>query len=398
MKRVIIAVLDSVGVGALPDAALYGEAECNTLGNVARALGGLRLPNLQKLGLGNIIEVTGVPPESRPLACYGKMAAASPGKDTTSGHWELAGIILNAPLPRYPDGFPAQVTEAFCAAIGRGILGNCAASGTEIIERLGREHLRTGKPIVYTSDDSVFQVAAHQSVTSTAELYEMCRAARRILCGEHAVGRVIARPFAGEPGAFYRTKERHDFSLSPPDEGLLHNLAACGQEVCAVGKVSDIFAGQGVSRALPAADNPGVQARLLEAMRETEGGLIFANFVDFDMLYGHRNDVAGYGRALEEFDAGLPRILELLREDDLLFLTADHGNDPTTPSTDHNREYVPLLACGPKLLAGANLGVRASFADLGSTAAEYLEAGALPAGKSFLPLILPGGDESKMGV
>ena len=389
MKRAVIIVLDSVGVGALPDAALYGEAECDTLGNVARAASGLRLPHLQKLGLGNIAKVMGVPAEPASAACYGKMAAVSPGKDTTTGHWELAGIIMEKPLPRYPHGFPMQVTLPFCAAIGRGILGNCAASGTEIIERLGREHLRTGDPIVYTSDDSVFQIAAHQSVVSTAELYEMCRAARRILNGEHAVGRVIARPFAGEPGSFYRTKERHDFSLSPPDEGLLHNLAARGRDVTTVGKIYDIFAGQGIGRSLPAADNAEVLARLLEAMRETESGLIFANFVDFDMLYGHRNDAAGYARALEEFDANLPQILALLRENDLLFLTADHGNDPTTPSTDHNREYVPVLAYGPKARAGINLGVRASFADLGATVAEYLEAGPLPAGESFLQVLLP---------
>lgn len=386
-RRVMLIVLDGVGIGALPDAHLFGDEGSNTLGNVARRVQ-LQLPCLGSLGLGNIAPLEGIAPAAHPLAAYGKMAERSPGKDTTTGHWEMAGIILDKPFPVYPNGFPPEVIEEFEKRTGRQVLGNKPASGTVIIEELGAEHMATGKPIVYTSADSVFQIAAHEEVIPLEELYRMCRVAREILQGEHAVGRVIARPFIGEPGNFQRTANRHDYSLVPPSPTMLELVQARGLEVVGVGKISDIYAGRGVTRSLPTKSNMEGVDRTLEAWRGLEGGLVFTNLVDYDMKYGHRNNVEGFAAALAEFDRRLPELLEVLTEDDLLILTADHGNDPTTPSTDHSREYVPLLIYGKKVRAGVNLGTRSTFADVGATVADYLGAGALPNGESMLPLIL----------
>lgn len=380
--RVVLIVLDSVGAGALPDAAAYGDEGSNTLGNLARAVGGLALPNLGRLGLGNILPLEGVPAAGRPQGAYGRMAERAPGKDTTTGHWELAGVTLTRPFPTYPDGFPPEVIEAFRQATGYDVLGNKAASGTEIIKELGEEHVRSGKPIVYTSADSVFQIAAHEGVIPVEELYRLCQAARRILTGEHGVGRVIARPFTGDPGHFQRTAARRDFSLVPPEPTLLDRLSESGLPVTGIGKIEDIFAGRGLTQAL---HTHGNTEGIAETVRWLSGGegLVFTNLVDYDMVYGHRNDCPGYARALEEFDQAVPSLLAGLREDDLLIITADHGCDPTTPSTDHSREYVPLLAAGPRVRGGVDLGTRETFADVGATVADWLRGPQLPAGKSF---------------
>lgn len=385
-ERAILIVLDSVGAGALPDAARYGDEGADTLGNLARWVGGLKLPNLARLGLGNIREISGVPAVAEPFGAYGRMAERSAGKDTTTGHWELAGVVLDQAFPVYPQGFPPEVIQAFEQATGRRVLGNKAASGTAIIAELGEEHVRTGRPIVYTSADSVFQVAAHEEVIPVEELYRMCEAARRILVGPHGVGRVIARPFVGEPGRFERTERRRDFSLPPPEPTLLDRLTGAGIPVTGVGKIEDIFAGRGLTEAVHTRDN----AEGLEITRrwlEKGEGLIFTNLVDFDMVYGHRNDVQGYAEALSRFDAFLPRLLEELREGDLLVITGDHGCDPTTKGTDHTREYVPVLAVGPRVKGGVDLGIRSTFADAGATVAEWLKGPPLPVGRSFAATI-----------
>ncbi|MGI6081499.1 MAG: phosphopentomutase [Limnochordia bacterium] len=370
ISRVIIIVLDSVGVGELPDSALYGDEGSNTLGNIARHVD-LRLPHLERLGLGNIIPIRGVGPVENPIGGYGKMAPVSPGKDTTTGHWEIAGVVLDRPFPTYPDGFPDTVIEAFTAATGCEILGNTVASGTEIINELGAEHIKTGRPIVYTSADSVFQIAAHEEVIPVEELYKICEAARSILQGPHGVARVIARPFVGTPGRFVRTAKRRDFSLAPPGATILDLLHTAGHEVWAVGKISDVFAGRGISRSLHTRDNMDTVNVTLQLMAELDqSGLIFANCVDFDMLWGHRNDVAGYARGLEEFDARVPEILEAVEDDDLLILLADHGCDPTTPSTDHSREYVPLILFGTMCTPGRALGIRKTYSDVAATLAR----------------------------
>ena len=384
-RRVIIIVLDSLGMGENPDAAAYGDCGANTLGHIAEQVA-MSLPNLQNLGLGNIMPICHIPAVAAPRGAYGRMNACTKGKDTTAGHWEMAGILLERPFPVFPQGFPEAVIQPFCRAIGRGILGNRVASGTQIIEELGAEHLRTGKPIVYTSADSVFQIAAHEEVIPLAEQYENCRKAREILQGPYGVGRVIARPFLGQPGNFYRTGNRHDFSLAPPPGGLLDLVSQGGLPVVSIGKIQDIFAGQGIQTAIAAHNNEESVAGLVQAMQEFDSGLLFANLVDFDSRYGHRNDVAGYAAALEAFDQALPRILALLHGEDLLFITSDHGNDPTSPSTDHNRERALLLAHGPKCRP-VDLGVRASFADLGATAAHYLGVAMPPVGQSFLDCI-----------
>lgn len=368
--RVLVLVLDGVGVGELPDAANFGDAGSCTLGNLAEAAGGLRLPQLGKLGLGNIIPVQGVPMVDRPAAAHGKMAMQSAGKDTTSGHWEMMGMILRHPFPTYPHGFPPEVIEPFEEKIGRKVIGNKPASGTEIIKELGLLHMETGCPIVYTSADSVFQVAAHEEIIPVAELYRICSIARKILKGPHAVGRVIARPFTGKPGNFQRTPRRHDFSLAPPRPTLFDSLAASGYQVVAVGKVNDIFAGRGVTDAVAAAGNEEIFNKALDALRQLDRGLVFATLVDFDTLYGHRNDIKGFARSLEDFDSWLPSALGQLQGEDLLVLTADHGCDPTTPSTDHSREYVPLLVAGPGVNP-AFLGRRETVADLGATLAGF---------------------------
>jgi len=382
MKRVVLIVLDSVGVGELPDAAKYGDVGSNTLGHIVEKTK-ISLPNLASWGLGNIISLVGIPPAEEPLAAWGKMASSSFGKDTTSGHWEIAGLLLDHPLPTYPYGFPDEVIKPFCAAIGRDILGNIVGSGTQIIDDLGALHMQTGKPIVYTSADSVFQVAAHEKIIPLEELYHICETARKILTGKHGVGRVIARPFAGEPGHFYRTANRHDYSITPSPGGLTQVLTEADVEVISVGKIVDIFAGVGISRSLIGHCNAESIASIYEAIDACSNGLIFANLIDFDMLYGHRNDVSGYGQALEYFDSQLPAIMDKLGPDDMLVITADHGNDPTTASSDHSREYVPLLIY-EKIFKKVNLGIRPTFADLGATIAAYLGAKELPAGKSML--------------
>lgn len=384
-RRCILIVLDSLGVGGAADCSLYGDQGCNTLQNTAMAVNGLTLPHLGQLGLGNILEVNGVPPAVDPQGCYGKMSEKSAGKDTTTGHWEMMGIILPRPFPLYPDGFPPLVINAFEAAIGRKTLGNKAASGTVIIEELGREHMETGFPIVYTSADSVFQIAAHEEIIPLEELYEMCRKARMIMTDEHGVGRIIARPFIGKPGAFIRTPHRHDYSLEP-STNLLDYIIQNQQKVIGIGKIKDIFAGRSVSESYPTENNDDGIDKIISAMKNHHNGLIFANLIDFDQLYGHRNDATGYAEALERFDARLPQIMEQLEENDLLIITADHGCDPTTEGTDHTREYVPLLAYGPGLKKGIDLGQRDTFADAGATIAEHLKIDNYDlAGTSFYP-------------
>ncbi|HEX3015448.1 MAG TPA: phosphopentomutase [Desulfobacteria bacterium] len=382
VKRVILVVLDSVGIGELPDADKYGDRGSNTLANIAEAVGGLKLPNLEALGLGNIHRIQGVNPVQEAQGAYGKMAERSPGKDTTTGHWEIAGVLLDKPFPTFPQGFPAGFVHEFEQAIGRGTLGNIAASGTEIIKQLGVEHMATGKPIIYTSADSVFQVAAHEEVIPLAELNRICRIAREMLVGPMAVGRVIARPFIGAPGGFQRTANRHDFAILPPVKILHQYLAEKGLAVMAVGKIKDIYAGLGITQHRSAKNNMDALDQTIAFMAEGDAGLIMANLVDFDMLYGHRKDVQGYAKALEEVDSRLPELISFLGNDDVLAITADHGCDPTTPGTDHSREYVPLLMVGAHIKRNYCLGVRPTFADLGATIAELFALN-LPVGESF---------------
>jgi phosphopentomutase len=384
-RRAIILVLDGVGIGAAPDAATYGDVGSDTIGNLARAVGGLTLPNLERAGLGNIAPVEGVRVVKMPDGAWGLMHPASAGKDSTTGHWEIAGLHLARPFPTYPDGFPASVIDAFSSATGRGVIGNVAASGTEIIDRLGAEHQRTGSWIVYTSADSVFQVAAHEDVVPPSELYAACEIARRQLVAPHDVSRVIARPFTGVPGAFRRTAGRRDFSIAPPGETLLDALAAAGIPRAGVGKVDDLFAGRSLRSRHTTGNAEGI-AHILAWLGSAQGGLLFANLVDFDTLYGHRNDAEGFARALRAFDDALPAIRTALHEDDLLFITADHGNDPTTPSSDHARENVPLLVLGDAVHPVA-LGARRTFSDLGATVGEWLNVSFRGAGTSFLPAL-----------
>jgi phosphopentomutase len=379
-RRVVWVVLDSVGIGEMPDAALYGDSGSDTLGNIARQRR-LNLPNLQDLGLANIRTFDNLPPVSEPSAAYGRCALASPGKDTTTGHWEMAGIHLEKPFPVYPECFPADLMADFEQRIGRNTLGNCPASGTEIIQRLGDEHVRTGAPIVYTSADSVFQIAAHEEVIPLAELYRICEIARALLVGENEVGRVIARPFAGSSGNYVRTTDRKDYAVPPPQGMLLDQLADRGVTVHTIGKIHDVFLGRGIARYDKTKSNADGMEKTLHAMQQTREGLIYVNLVDFDMLYGHRNDVEGYARALEEVDAWVPALLQSSVEDDLIIFTADHGCDPTTPGTDHTREYVPLLAHGGRAV---DLGTRSTLADIGQTVAEIFGAH-LKVGASFLP-------------
>ncbi len=370
VKRVVLLVLDSVGVGELPDAGDYGDEGSNTLGNTAKAAGGLKMPNLGRLGLGNIIEVKGVPPAGKPEASFGKMLSQSPGKDTTIGHWEMAGLVLNRPFPVYPSGFPPGLVSLYEDKIGRKVLGNKVASGTAIIDELGQKHIETGFPIVYTSADSVFQVAAHEEVIPLEELYRFCRIAREMLVGDNAVGRVIARPFIGTPGSFRRTHNRHDFSLKPVGLTILDLLTANNITVTAVGKIRDIFDGEGITYSVATKGNKDGMDKTLSLLRSNRTGLIFTNLVDFDMLYGHRNNPLGYADALEELDRWFAELILSLREDDVLIVTADHGCDPTTSSTDHSREYVPLLVYGGPVQGGINLGIRDTFADVAATVAD----------------------------
>jgi len=384
-RRAAIVVLDGVGIGEAPDAASYGDVGSDTLGHVCAATAGLALPNLERAGLGNIRTLAGVPATDTPDGAWGLMHPASAGKDSTTGHWEIAGLHLERPFPTYPNGFPSDVIDAFVQATGRGVIGNCAASGTEIIDRLGEEHQRTGSWIVYTSADSVFQVAAHEETVPLEELYAACETARRQLVAPHDVSRVIARPFVGVPGAWKRTTNRRDYSIAPPGETLLDALAAAGMPRAGVGKVDDLFAGRGIRARHTSGNAEGIGC-ILEWLRGEQGGLLFANLVDFDTLFGHRNDVPGFARALREFDDALPAIRAALREDDLLFITADHGNDPTTASSDHARENAPLLVLG-SAVHPVSLGERATFSDLGATVAEWLNVGFRGEGTSFLPAL-----------
>ncbi len=383
MARFILIVLDSVGIGELPDASLYNDQGSNTLANTAKAVGGLTVPNLERLGLGNIHPIMGVKKQANPQAAYGKMNELSPGKDTTTGHWEMAGIVLKQPFPTYPNGFPAEIITAFSTAIEREILGNIAASGTEIIKELGEQHLKSGAPIVYTSADSVFQIAAHERIVPPNKLYQWCKIAREILVDQHAVGRVIARPFRGEVGKFWRTENRRDFSLAPVDTTILDYLAENSYDTVAIGKIKDVFVNRGITRHLAAGNNSETGAAVIEAINTTKSGLIFANFVDFDSLWGHRNDVKGYAQGLESFDKFLPNILDLLAEDDVLCITADHGCDPTTESTDHSREYVPLLLYGQRVKP-VDLGIRETFADVAQSICEFYKLPQIFKGKSFM--------------
>jgi phosphopentomutase len=379
-RRVIWIVLDSVGIGAMPDAAAYGDEGSDTLGNIARQRQ-LELPNLCRLGLANIRPLAGLASADHPAGAFGKCALASPGKDTTTGHWEMAGILLEKPFPIYPRGFPLELIRAFEEKIGRKTLGNKPASGTEIIKELGAEHLRIAYPIVYTSADSVFQIAAHESVIPLAELYRICEIARDLLRGSNEVGRVIARPFEGEPGRFVRTPNRKDYAVPPPPGMLLDQLASKNVPVYAIGKISDIFLHRGIERSVKTKNNPDGMQKTVEAMHEQPNGLVFVNLVDFDQQFGHRNDVEGYAAALEAVDRWLPSLP--LKAPDMLVLTADHGCDPTTPSTDHSREYTPLVVYGARVRSGVKLGTRASLADIGQTVAQMFET-SIPAGTSFL--------------
>jgi phosphopentomutase len=380
-NRVVLIVLDSAGIGEMPDAADYGDRGSDTLGHTL-ASREVIIPNLRAMGLANIRRLA-VEPVERPAGAFGRAATLSRGKDTTTGHWEMSGIVTEIPFPTYPQGFPPRIIEAFERAIGRPVLGNKPASGTEIIKELGEQHVQTGRPIVYTSADSVFQIATHEHVVPLEELYRWCRVARSLLTGSDEVGRVIARPFVGEPGNFRRTEARKDYAIDPPDQMLLDRLKSAGLAVSAVGKIGSIFCHRGTTEELAAGNNQASVDQTLRALAVAPRGLIFTNLVDFDMLYGHRNDIEGYARALEEFDRRLPEIEQAMKEDDLMIISADHGCDPGDVSTDHTREYVPVLVWGRRARAGVSLGTRSSLADIGQTIAENfgLE---LRAGRSFL--------------
>lgn len=388
IKRVTLIVLDSVGCGDAPDAAAFGDEGSNTLSNIGREVGGLYLPNLGQLGLGNLTDIQGVPPTSTTNGAYGRLTEVSAGKDTTTGHWELCGVILEQPFPYFPNGFPAELMAGIEARIGRSTLGNYPASGTEIIKELGEEHMHTGKPIVYTSADSVFQVAAHEEIIPLELLYHFCQIARELLRGKHAVGRVIARPFIGQPGSFTRTENRKDFSLEPPADTILDVVKTSGMDVMGVGKIDDIFAHRGLTMSNHTRNNMAGIDAILEFLAMDRSGLIIANLVDFDALYGHRNNPRGYADALEAFDHSLPGILRNLKGDDVLIITADHGNDPTTLSTDHSRERVPILVTGEHIKRNLNLGTRDIFADVAATIADILGLEWFGPGSSFATTFL----------
>jgi phosphopentomutase len=381
-RRAAIIVLDGLGIGPAHDTHLYHDEGSDTLGNVARAVGGLSLPELEALGLGRCADLQGVIPVTEPRAAFGVCEPASPGKDSTTGHWEICGLLLRQPFPTYPEGFPQSIIDEFVRRTGRGVLGNQPSSGTAVLDAYGVEHCRTGNWIVYTSADSVFQVAAHESTVPLTELYAACRLAREILQGEHGVSRIIARPFTGEPGHWQRTPNRRDFSLPPPAATLLDRLAEAGIPRVGVGKVDDLFAGRGIS-SVHTATNREAYALIRNALDSMGEGLLLANVIEFDQTWGHRNDVSGFRAGLEELDQTLPSLLHPVREQDLVIFTADHGNDPTTPSTDHSREAVPLLVAGRRVRP-ADLGRRPTFADIGQTVAEFFRVPPLAAGTSFL--------------
>lgn len=388
INRVIWVVLDSVGMGALPDAQKYGDVGSNTIGNISKEYGTLKLDNMRKIGLGNIDGIEGVQKVENPVGCYARFSEQSNGKDTTTGHWEMCGVCMEKAFPTYPNGFPADLVQKYEEKIGKKILGNKTASGTAIIEELGKEHMETGNPIVYTSADSVFQIACHEDIIPVEKLYELCQIARDLLVGEHAVARVIARPFVGKPGEFTRTANRRDFSLKPFHDTLLDKLKASKFDVQAVGKIEDIFQGSGITQAVHTKSNMDGVDKTIEYMKGDSKGLIFTNLVDFDMKWGHRNNVEGYAKGLEEFDVRLKEIMDAMKEDDVLFITADHGCDPTYPGTDHTREYVPFLAYGEPLKKDINMGTRNSFADIGQTVADIFKVDKIRNGKSFLNEIL----------
>lgn len=385
MKNFLIILLDGVGVGELPDAKNYNDEGSNTLGNLSKAVNGLHLPNLQKLGLGNIIPIAGVPPVEKPLASYGKMKEKAPGKDSTSGHWEIAGLELDFDFPYYPNGFPDEIINKFLKYTGcKQVLGNKAASGTEIINQLGDEHVRTGFPIVYTSADSVFQIAAHEEVIPLDRLYEICEIARhKVLIGKDTVGRVIARPFLGENGNYTRTTNRKDFSIDPPHDTIMDVLKNNGFETIAIGKINDLFNYKGITQNVKSKSNKEGIIKVIESLKNNSNSFIFVNLVDFDVYYGHRNDPEGFAKALKYFDDHLPEIIECIDEDDIMIITADHGNDPTTPSTDHSREYIPLLYY-KKGSTGKDLGIRDTFSDIAKTAADFFNVKNELKGISFL--------------
>ncbi|MGL4736816.1 MAG: phosphopentomutase [Cellulosilyticaceae bacterium] len=387
MKRAIWIVLDSVGIGAMPDSEQFGDKDVNTFTHVYGHCNGLALPNLTALGMGHIDGVSCLEKSEAAVGMVARLGELSRGKDTTTGHWEMVGIHTEVPFPTYPDGFPKEIMDAFEAKIGRKTLGNCPASGTQILDDLGEEHMKTGYPIVYTSADSVFQIAAHEEVIPLEELYHMCEIARELLTGEHEVSRVIARPFLGTTGEFIRTPNRRDFAITPPEANLLSYAKAKGLDVIGIGKIEDIFCGQGITYATHTKSNEDGIEQTIALMKKDNEGLIFTNLVDFDMKWGHRNDPTNYGKGLEVFDAYLPQIIEAMTDEDILFITADHGCDPTTPGTDHTREYVPLLVYSKKMKELLNLGTRESFADIGQTIAAFLELPQLAIGTSFLDQI-----------
>ena len=385
INRVIWIVLDSVGMGELPDADRFGDTGSDTIGNTAKALGGLNIPNMVKMGLGNIDGIHNVTYSEEPTGCYGRLAEISDGKDTTIGHWEMAGIFSKDPFPTYPDGFPKEIMDEFMKKTGiKGIIGNCMASGTEIIKEFGDEHVKTGYPIIYTSADSVFQIAAHEAVIPIEEQYRICKIAREILQGRHAVARVIARPFVGEHGDYERTSNRRDFSLKPPYNNILNKLKDNRFDVIGVGKIEDIFAGEGITEAIHTRDNQHGIDVTVEYINRSSNGLIFTNLVEFDSKWGHRNDVTGYANGLREFDERIPEILSAMKGDDILVITADHGCDPTTPSTEHSREYVPLLVYGKNIQRNVNLGTGKTYANIGQTIADLFKLEPLEIGESFL--------------
>lgn len=386
-RRVILIVLDSVGIGELPDAEDYNDLGSNTLKNIAEELGGLTLPNLEAMGMGLIEDIKGLRNDIIPTAFYGKMAEASKGKDSTIGHWELAGVIVDSPFPVFPHGFPQVIIEKIKEATGCDVIGNIPASGTKIIEDLGEEHIRTGKPIIYTSSDSVFQIAAHKDVIPLSKLYDICETARKIL-DPYRVLRVIARPFIGKPGDFQRTKERRDYSIPPPRDTILDCIKKAGLPVIGIGKIGDIFANRGLTHTIPTENNLDGLKKTLKEITCIKEGLIITNLIDFDMIWGHRNDVIGYARGLKEFDDNLPELLGVLTEHDLLIITADHGCDPTSPGTDHTREYVPLLVFNPSHRCGGHLGTRQTFADVGQTIASAFGLNSIENGRSFFEEIM----------
>ncbi|CAH2212907.1 phosphopentomutase [Tepidibacter aestuarii] len=387
-KRVVLIVMDSVGIGQLPDAQKFGDEGVNTLGNIIKAYDNIAIPNLTKLGIGNIDGFEQVEEIESPIGSFGKCAEVSQGKDTTTGHWEMVGLRVDKPFKTFPDGFPKDVIEEFESKIGRKVIGNKPASGTAILDELGEQHMKTGDVIVYTSADSVFQIAAHEEIVSLDELYKMCQIAREMMMGDNALARIIARPFVGEPGNFTRTSNRRDFSLDPYEDTILDNIKMAGQDVIAVGKIEDIFNGKGITEAVHTKSNMDGVDQTIEYMKKDNKGLIFTNLVDFDSKYGHRRNVEGYKNAIEELDLRIPEIIENLKDEDILILTADHGNDPTYKGTDHTREYIPVLLYGKNVKNGANIGIRTTFSDIGATVADILGAEMPSNGESFKTLIL----------